>query len=584
MKYLDQKFAQLNVKLDKIIDLQVQTLLAVKDLQDQQKKLGEALSTKLDEIENTILQDEPLLQTIVLDKWEDCKSIFNQPALNGTYAIGGRDMLIEILSFPDIGRLLHDCHDKALMELLTNHVKPGDWAGQIISDANFPSTIVPGDVAIRRIWRLFQFQKANAFRTASDFLAAALHEADNKPARYLAIVAQPVSNIRSEKVKLDKFGEEKVSERFDDFRCNQYDVLSDSLRDLLCYGIQDGSAERPTNGRWHALLNTALIGPLAMTVLDAGMTVAQLINFGVRDPALGYDMVTPEEVRSLPTKGMTRRMRNAVEERGAKDRESVELLKSLSWLAEAMVFQQSVTYGNYTAELIEEVLYDRNTRALAINDDVDPLRRQARLAMEANPVLARNVVTLALRHTMADTSGGPDAADAIGYERSNYSSALSEFTVPASCQSEQEGGYETQVANRHLKELFANWTFEYVVSPEAQNGASFRGCPAEFIPNPDSQAPLPRRGGGVAVKLWSDFYVLAPSPMVLSSGTYESNDGLRIALSYRDKVSQTLIDQQLGETVNRLMSQEGAVAATGAVALGIFNEGWGWQGREKSTH
>jgi hypothetical protein len=88
----------------------------------------------------------------------------------------------------------------------------------------------------------------------------------------------------------------------------------------------------------------------------------------------------------------------------------------------------------------------------------------------------------------------------------------------------------------------------------------------------------------VAVKLWSDFYVLAPSPMVLSSGTYESNDGLRIALSYRDKVSQTLIDQQLGETVNRLMSQEGAVAATGAVALGIFNEGWGWQGREKSTH
>jgi hypothetical protein len=69
--------------------------------------------------------------------------------------------------------------------------------------------------------------------------------------------------------------------------------------------------------------------------------------------------------------------------------------------------------------------------------------------------------------------------------------------------------------------------------------------------------------------------------MQLSAGAYELNDSLRFALAYRDRVSQALIDQNIGKTVRDVVSQQGAAAATGTLALGILNEGWGWKVRSK---
>ena len=47
-------------------------------------------------------------------------------------------------------------------------------------------------------------------------------------------------------------------------------------------------------------------------------------------------------------------------------------------------------------------------------------------------------------------------------------------------------------------------------------------------------------------------------------------------------MSQAIIDQNLGKTVRDVVSQDGTAADVGNVALGILNEGWGWETRKKA--
>lgn len=149
--------------------------------------------------------------------------------------------------------------------------------------------------------------------------------------------------------------------------------------------------------------------------------------------------------------------------------------------------------------------------------------------------------------------------------------------VPASCSS-APNDTGALAAKYKLNELLPNWKFDYVVTAaqatDAQQ-ASLKNCVQEFAPAGDK--PLPARGAGVAVELGKDFYVLAPTPMQLITGSYELSDSLRLALAYRDRVSQAIMDRELGDTVREVVSKQGDPSDLGTVALGILNDGWGWQ-------
>lgn len=94
------------------------------------------------------------------------------------------------------------------------------------------------------------------------------------------------------------------------------------------------------------------------------------------------------------------------------------------------LLQQAVAYGDFTAQLIEAELYDPKIRALT-NDPAEiakaPRKQAALAALKSNPVLARNVVLLALRHSIEDSLGGIAKAEAVSYRQTYYQLAVADF-------------------------------------------------------------------------------------------------------------------------------------------------------------
>jgi hypothetical protein len=72
--------------------------------------------------------------------------------------------------------------------------------------------------------------------------------------------------------------------------------------------------------------------------------------------------------------------------------------------------------------------------------------------------------------------------------------------------------------------------------------------------------------------------VLAPSPLAVATGTFEQADSLRLALFYRDRLNQAIVDRNMLSTV-RAVSGRGADSekVTASTAFALVNEGWNWQ-------
>jgi hypothetical protein len=153
---------------------------------------------------------------------------------------------------------------------------------------------------------------------------------------------------------------------------------------------------------------------------------------------------------------------------------------------------------------------------------------------------------------------------------------VQDFLGPQACDG-------STLSREKLGALFPNWRFEYwVTRAQKQTDATLNNCPTEFEPDPNSPALPPARGSGVGVSL-ADFYVLAPSPPALAGGLFEQSASLRLALAYRDRISQAIVDRNVAATIRNISgngSGSGTLAAT--TALELLNEGWGWQSRRKS--
>ena len=256
------------------------------------------------------------------------------------------------------------------------------------------------------------------------------------------------------------------------------------------------------------------------------------------------------------------------------------MLEKLRWLAEASVLQQSITYGDYTAQLIESTLYDPNTKSLNVDPNTsDALKQRALSAMKWNPILARNVVLLAMRHAIADYHNGAPAANAVQYSQTYYAFGLKDFATPEGCAGSADAIHD-------LTMLFPNWKFGYwVTAKQKQDDKSLEKCPVESEPDPQSDPKLPKPGAGVGVQL-GDFYILVPSPPILSVGSFEQNDGLRLALVNRDRLSQAIIDRNFAKTVKAQVGLElDSAFITQQNAFAILNEdGIGRLGANRAIH
>ena len=576
MKYLEQQFAIVNQKLDKIIDLQVQTLKAIATLANQQQQFRREVLGQLDRIENTVLTSEQVLQAILLKDWTECYGLINGTLLNGQFAIPTQQVLVGLVGDPNIGTYAGSCYNR-MTGFLDAWVKPASWSGQVIAAANFPQDVIAPNAALLSGWKTFAAQRDRAFTTARDFVLSALPDASNAPAAHLARLSQPVVDANFSASLAAAMGRPEISQRWSTFRCDQTDVLSSGLKDLICFGRLEGAALPPKSTRWGELLGASLLGPQWIRLIDTGIAVASLVSFAQRTDSGTFDFEQAQVIADFWKNGPTPKLRTALAQQSG-----LRLLYRLRWLTEAAVLQESVSYGDYTAELIEKTLYDPASHSLRTDTKgLTPQQQQlvslSAQALQWNPILARNVVVLAMRHAMADALGGYDKAAAVRYHANYYGLALQDFSGPQAC------GNST-LAHEKLTELLPNWNFQYVVTSDQKKGdPALASCPSEFQPDPNSPGPTPQlRGAGVAT-IVGDIYVLVPTPAALASGAYDQSDSLRLALAYRDRLSQAIVDRTVNSTV-RALAGGGSVGKTkaGQMALGLLNEGWGWTVRTKS--
>lgn len=563
MGYLQNQFAVVNQKLDRIIDLQIRTLKVLNALAVEQREFKKEVLGQLDRIEGDVLRSERILQAIMLGEWKECYALINGTALNGQFALTDREVLFEVLRNQNTPGYASKCY-ATMSAFLDAWVKPAQWSGQIIAAGNFPASVIADNDELQKSWLAFEYERNAAYVSARDFVKGQLTDAATSPAPYLARFGQPVANAYGAKDLRSVLIRADISARLSAFRCDQTDVLAASIKDLICFGRVHDAPERPLVGRWSELINAALTGPHAFGIVDTGIVLAQISNFAIRDSGGTFSFVSVDDVAKFNVLGMTPEMLSAV-----RQRKGSELLSKLQWLTEAEVLQQSIAYGDYTAELAEGVLYDKSTRAINVEpNQLTPPKLQALLAMSLNPILARNVVTLAVRHAVADGLGGEDKAEAVSYEKTYYHLGITDVR-DAGCHPGNNG-------SRRLADILPNWKFEYRVTAAEKATAELKDCPEEFKRDIASATPVPDRGAGIAVSL-GNFYVLAPSPLDLAAGRFVQSDSLRLALVYRDRTSQAKIDLEIAAPVHELGDSK--VAAE--VALGVLNEGWAWQGRSK---
>lgn len=574
MKYLRHAFAEVNRKLDTVIDLQVKTLTAIAELAKAQELFKKEVTQQLDRIETTVLQNQQILQNIIIHRWSACYALFYGTVLNGQFEIPDRDFLVRLLKARNLSTFAADCYGQ-FATFLDANVKPVNWAGDIIAAELFPTDQIIDDVEFQKVMKAYQLQKTKAFTTARDFLLRSIRSPmlpKQAEGQVMARLMQPATDVDTSH-RLDAvFAKDDVHKRFDSFKCDDTAALSASLADLLCVGLLPRAPKPPVIGRFQTILKAPLIGPNAYWLMDMGISLSTIIDFASRSDDGSFRFVSADHVGKFVTKGPTSDMMTALREgKGS------ELLQKLRWLSDVTVLQQSLIYGDYLAGLIEQVLYDPEKRTLTVDStdlETRELKHLGLMAMKANPVLARNVLIKALRHAIEDGSGGANKAAALSYRQTYFALGLSDYTGSNPCTG-------PAFAKAKLANLFPNFTFEYRVTKEEKDTADKRECPLEIAESFSEDSSTPGYGAGVSVRI-EDFYVTVPSPSVVARGVYEQGDGLRLALAYRDRVSQALIDRNLGAALTASLPAMATPTRRADLATQLLSKAWNWKVRDKT--
>jgi hypothetical protein len=115
--------------------------------------------------------------------------------------------------------------------------------------------------------------------------------------------------------------------------------------------------------------------------------------------------------------------------------------------------------------------------------------------------------------------------------------------------------------------VFPNWKFKLVARTDQKGDPSFSACTVESND----------RGSGIAVEI-SDFYVTIPSAANLVNGLFEQPSSLGLAVFYRDRINQNIVDRMVASTIRRIVpATKDGPEMTKVVAQSLLNEAWDWQ-------
>lgn len=539
MGYLDAQFKQINQKLKEIIELQKQTLKALDQLSEEVR----AVRLDVRRVEYLVLLSHDLLKKLVKDEWKSCFSLVG--FMNGSLEITNRKTLIEVLGKGGALNAIGNCHT-VFHEKLGQWRQAKAWSTEIIDARQFDT--LPGEEKDKPKTEAgeeyVQYIKALDTRSGSvrEFLLSDPTVGKLSPGRLLLRFSQPlVSKAGSDQIERALDG---IDAKLSDLTCNRDKLLSPGLQNLICWGVPPGNEEKPKDNAFQELIAGTQLGPNAPYLIDLGIALSTLIDLAVTTQNdTKWDFASPQEIE-LASAGPSQKMIDAIEQR-----KGIRLLRELSTLADAYSLQQSLLNGDYLAEFLLEALYNPKDRTLVTKlDPKNPdKRRSAALAvLKANPMMARNVVMLAMRRVLAENGYRlPDEGETY------YTLALNDYKGAPACLKEA-------YATAKLSRLFPKWEFTYI-------------APADDRGTPDKPGPLIKcteqvdseQGWGLALQ-FEGFYVKAPSPRVLSQGTYEYPPSLRVALAYRERLNLALLDRNfvMAEQFRQRFGNDGVFAAS----------------------
>lgn len=546
MEALQKGFEQVYKRLDAIISLQRRTLEGLATISEQ----VELLRQDLQRVEFVLWQNTAMLKRLVLQQWDDCAAIGGALSIELTRAnerieVESREVLLASLSDSQFKRHIMGCRN-ILGTSLDRWINLGGLTkGEMVAAAFRADELVGDSDAKAYIAQINQLQRS--YYSVRSFLIERFFrsESDRKlisPALLATRFAQPqISAVMS-----SRFTDSLKASALRGFQCWAAvgPKVSFGMNRLICFGQPRAKPSLPQVQTFESLIRSEPLGPLVSFVINSGVVVSTFLNF-VDD---ADNFATRSEIEGLLINGPTGTLKAAIEARGrARKNGEEELLDRLLILADAYIFQQAMVAGDYTVELLLDVLYDDKTRSLKTGtrrkaeDDIPEIERLALEALRQNPMLARNVVMAAMRRNREA------AGDRWPTGMTNYARSVAQFVGLDACR-------RAPLAVEKMSALFPNWEFEFRAR-EDERGTDAKPGPLKDCKLAERSPELDRpfAGSGLSVPMRTrhdkkdiDFYVLVPSPLALATGTYEYPASLLNAIFLRDRVTQAIAVRDIG--------------------------------------
>ena len=538
MKYLGQQFERINAKLDDIKKLQEETLAAALALRTDVLDLRRAMEDGFKRIEGQINLSHELSRAIIQQQWDGCRSLLT--SLPGGYPLIRSVHSVKTLLSTNMQADLAKCY-LATKKEFTILANPLSWPATIMDFAVYnlplPTTYEPELAAA----------KIHADNSIAIYSSTRSFVLDAVPRKHLlwelsrfALPARYASYTFALEKSVGSVVASDVCE----------DVPVESLEPVMriaCLGF-DRFTGRPDPDKLEHILPQTLIGPMAKDAIDVALLMSEMADLLKQGSnAQEFRFASGPEIDALMGGHVTVAGKRRLEEK-----KGVELLRMIDWFSLNWIIQQSMTFGDHTAYLVFDTLYDENANALYVKvpgPEVQDKRRQsiqlALAAMRLNAPLARNVVLLFVRKALkVKHSSMPYTA---------YEIAWKGLSHPSACRGDgafaerMTGMFNVNPAGDANQS--SHWHFRRIASSDESVAGEFAGCPTD--------ASLGQRAGTGPSLQFDGFHVRLPNPEQMESGVLEQPASLRLAIEYRNKVSQALIARRLRTIAEGLVDTAG---------------------------
>lgn len=525
---VDPTFEKMNKRLDDIITLQKETLVAIKELSSQLEKMEKAILLELFDIKYDILMMHDATRTTYWNSYAVCQTAivnleneesnfnFSENSLRFT---SSNSLLNYTISYKsniyNCAKLLTDTFSGFQNEETFGNKFNLFFSFQKFYESNNieigsrlkdfqDNTFKPSYNMIRQVWNKEEF---GSFSSTFAFLSSPANNVDTLKKRLIFL------SRKNKKNKILTCKNSILTERHKALLCNNTQTEFNSNKTLI---------EEKAEYKSEFYLSNMIFREEVSEVIKWASVVASPYNF----------VAEGVEISSSPLdwEGLAKIKREPPGKR---------IIRGAQWLADVSIAQQTMIYGDLTAYFIYELIWDKNKKNFISSIDIAEMEKtdKAKWALiqnalkllknNANPWLQRNVAMIILNESARkDSKGNP-------MNSFMYDNAISIFYNNPSDNSEYPN--MTATSKQSAKDLLLH-LFDF--SPEVEffekdSETSLDGSPMS----------IPRK---VMMKL-GEIELEMPDPKLWEKRSFDYPSSLKSRIHERDLLAERWADYTIFE-------------------------------------